>query len=585
MSTRKPSNNLKPVVCVLMAWAFLLTACGQPGTPVPQTVRETVVVQQTVIVQGTPQIVEKVVTPTPPPKAAPVARPMVLCSSSEAVTMDPHSSDYAYSTVVQVGPYEALLQWAKQSDGTWVPGPSLAKSWEVSSDGLEYTFHLQPGVKFSDGTPFNAEAVKWNFERLGTLGLQPSSKVYKVKDLKVTAVDDQTVRITLPDPYAPFLYQLIQDPKMISPTAAGAHKAAGKYGDNGDYAQAWLNENAVGTGPYLLKEWKHGESATLVKNPSYWQGWSGNHLESVVVRLVGEAATRKLMLKGGDCDIAWDLSNTDIPDLQASPNVKTWERPGIDTVSIQIRPRGPFADKRVRQAVALAFDYEGFANNVLLGHAKPANSPLVPVEYGWDSSLPSFKRDLNQARKLMAEAGYPNGLPGEYEDWILPNFQWFLRSEAELFKANLADIGINVKIMEFGEPAPWLAGVFDADVNKQPTFFAWNWGGRTGAADSNLRDMYYSKNKPPAGMNGTFYSNPQVDQLLDQGKAEPDPAKQAAIYKQIQKLLLQDQPMVWLVYQNTYYYYNKDLNGFESPPLQEWVFTSYYDMSLGAASE
>ena len=564
------STKIALVTSVLVVLCFLVAACAPVATPTPTEAPP-------------PPEATLTLPPEPPPTPSKVlTRPMVVCAVSEAVTMDPHANDYGYSRTVQTGPYEALLRWEEQPGGTWAPGPNLAKSWEISDDGLEYTFYLEKGVKFSDGTPFNAEAVRWNFERLGALGLQPSMKVYAAADLRVEVIDDYTVKVTLPESYAPFIYQMIQNPMFISPTAAEAHEEEGDYGEHGDYAQAWLYENAVGTGPYLLEEWLHGESATLVKSPDYWRGWEGNHLESVVVKIVGEEATRKMMIQGRECDLTYQLSSTDIPELEADPNVAIWERPGIDVMTIQTRPRGPFADKRVRKAVALAFDYDSFANDILLGRAVPANGPLIPVEFGWDSALPPFKRDLDKAKELMAEAGYPDGIEGDQEMWIIPAFMWFLRSEAELLQANLADIGINVKIVEFGEPAPWLAGVFDPDVEKQPTFFAWNWGGRTGDPDSNLRDMYHSSKIPPEGMNGAFYSNPEVDRLLDEGVKEPDPEKRAAIYEEVQRILIEDQPFFWLAYQKTYFFQSKELKGYVLPPLQEWYFSSYYDMWLEA---
>ncbi len=567
------SKKIALVIGLLVVLSLLLGACKPMAIPTPT--------QAPPPPEPTPTPPPKV-TPTPPPPTVPkvLTRPMVVCAPKEAVTMDPHADDYGYSRAIQTGPYEALLRWEEQPDGTWAPGPNLAKSWEISEDGLEYTFYLEEGVRFGDGTPFNAEAVKWNFERLGALGLQPSSKVYAAVDLKVEAIDEYTVKVTLPEPYAPFIYQMIQNPMFISPTAAEANEKEGDYGEHGDYAQAWLYEHAVGTGPYLLQEWLHGERATLAKNPDYWRGWEGNHLESVVIKVVEEEATRMTMLKGGECDLTSEISSTDLPELEADPNVQVWERPGIDVLTIQIRPHGPFADKRVRKAIALAFDYDSFVNDILLGRAVAANGPLIPVEFGWDSTLPPYKRDLEKAKALMAEAGYPDGIEGEQEMWIIPAFMWFLRSEAELLQANLAEIGITVKIVEFGEPAPWWAGVFDPDVEKQPTFFAWNWGGRTGDPDSNLRDMYHSSKRPPNGMNGAFYSNPEVDRLLDEGVKEPDPEKRLAIYKKIQETLIEDQPFLWLAYQKTYNFLSQELKGYVLPPLQEWEFSSYYDMWL-----
>lgn len=560
------SKKLVVLTCLLLLGS-LLVACGPEATPTPTKAPPPTEAKPTPIAP----------TSTPAPKV--LTRPLVLCADLEAVSMDPHVNNYAYSAVVQYGPYESLLRWQKQPDGTWKWGPYLAKSWEISSDGLQYTLKLQEGVKFSDGTPFNAEAVKWNLERLAALKLQPSTKVYKIAALKVETAGDYTVKITLPEPYAPFLFGLI-DAGFVSPTAAKAHQKEGKYGQYGDYAQAWLSENAVGTGPYLLKEWRRGESATLVKNPDYWQGWKGNHLESIVVKLVKEIATRKTMLQKGDCDWTLRLSETDVPELKANPNLVPWEVVGASALTIQIRPHGPFADKRVRKAVALAFDYDAFANKILLGQAKVANSPLTPADLGWDSTLPPFKRDLEKAKKLMAEAGYPTGLPGEYEMWTIPVFQWFLRSQAELLRANLADIGIKVKIVEYADAAPLLAGIFNPDVNKEPTFFPWTFRPRTGDPDTTLRDHFHSSGIPPKGVNGAFYNNPQVDKLMDQAVKESAWDKRAPAYRELQRILIEDQPFLWLAYPSGYYFMSKEFKGYNLAPLQDCYMSYYYEMWL-----
>lgn len=510
---------------------------------------------------------------------------MVVCSDLEVNSMDPHASDRAWDSAAQYGPYETLLHWVEQPDGTWAPDVddgSLATSWEVSDDGLQYTFQLREGVKFTDGTPFDAEAAKWNFDRLIALGLQPSTKLYRAAELKVEVVDDYVLEVTLPEPYSPFIYALVDQPMFISPTAVEANEGEGDYGEHGDYAQAWVYEHAVGTGPYLLDEWRHGESVTLVKNPDYWRGWEGNHLESVVVKFVPEIGTRKMMMQGGECDLTLRLSETDIAALEADPNVIVWERPGGYGLTIQIRPHGPFADKAVRKAVALAFDYDAFADDVLLGLATVSNGPLIPVDFGWDSTLPAFKRDLDKAKELMTEAGYPDGLEGEYEMWTIPAFQWFLRSQAELLQANLAEIGINMKIVEFGDAATIMAGMFDPDLDNEPTFFPWTYRPHSGDAATTLLEHYHSSGVPPGCCNAAFYSNPEIDTLVDEAVKEPDAEKRLAMYKEAQRILIEDQPYLWLAQLPVWYFLHPELNGYRLAPLEDAYLHSHYEMWLEA---
>jgi peptide/nickel transport system substrate-binding protein len=499
--------------------------------------------------------------------------------------MDPHASDRAWCAAVQGGSYQTLLRWVEQADGSWTPDvdeEGLATSWEMSEDGLEYTFHLREGVSFTDGTPFDAEAAKWNFDRLIALGLQPSTKLYKASELKVEVVDDYVLKVTLPQPYSPFVYAMVDQPRFISPTAAEANEAEGDYGDHGDYAQAWLYEHAVGTGPYLLDEWRHGESVSLVKNPDYWGGWEGNHLESFVSKVVPEIGTRKMMLQGGECDLTLRLSETDLPELQADPNLVVLDRASPYGLTMQIRPHGAFADQRVRKAVALAFDYDAFADDVLLGLAKVSNGPLIFVDFGWDSTLPPFERDLDRARELMAEAGYADGLEGEFELWTIPSFQWFLRSQAELFQANMAEIGIKVKIVEFGDAAAIMAGMFDPVLENEPTFFPWTYRPASGEAATTLIQHYHSRSIPPGCCNGAFYSNPEVDTLLDESVQEPDREARLALYKEAQRIIIEDQPYLWMAELPVWYFSSSELMGYRLAPLEDNYLHSIYEMWLEA---
>lgn len=570
------SRKIAFVTSVLVVLGLLLGACAPAPTPTPTEAPPPP--------EATPTPPPPEPTPTPTPSKV-LTRAMVLCSDLEVVSMDPHASDRAWVSAAQYGPYETLLNWVEQADGTWAPDvddSTLATAWEISDDGLEYTFHLRQGVNFTDGTPFDAEAAKWNFDRLIALGLQPSTKVYRAADLKVEVVDDYTLKVTLPEPYSPFIYAMMDQPMFISPTAAEAHEEEGDYGEHGDYAQAWLYENAVGTGPYLFEEWRHGESATLVKNPDYRRGWEGNHLESVVVKFVPELATRKMMMQGGECDLTLRLSETDIAGLEADPNVVVLERPGGYGLTIQIRPHGAFADTRVREAVALAFDYDAFANDVLLGLAKVSNGPLISVDFGWDSTLPPFKRDLEQAKELMAEAGYPDGLEGEYEMWTIPAFQWFLRSQAELLQANLADIGITMKIVEFGDAATIMAGMFDPVLENEPTFFPWTYRPRTGEGVTTLYDHYHTEKLPPNCCNAAWYSNPELDELLDELAKETDREKRLDMYEQVQRILIEDQPWLWLAHLPVWYFLSPELQGYSLGALEDSYLHSYYDMWLEA---
>lgn len=494
--------------------------------------------------------------------------------------MDPHVNEYNYTRNVTEATYEGLLLDRQLPDGGWEIGPNLAKSWEVSDDGIEYTFYLEEGVQFTDGTPFNAEAVKWNYERIAALAVQPAGKMYRAADLKVEVLDEYTAKIILPQAYAPFLATTRANPLFISPTAAEAHQVAGEFGEYGDYGQEWLYENAVGTGPYLLEEWNHGESVRLVKNPDYWRGWEGNHLESIALVWPGEAGTRKMMIMGGQCDLTVNLPFTDLPELEADPDVVVLRMEGTSVDQVQIRPRGPFADPRVMQAAAHAIDYDAIVDGVLLGRSTLASGPLAPTTMYFDTSLPPFRRDVEKAKELLTDAGYPDGLPGTYELWYLPNYKWYWQAEAELIQANLADVGINVVAQGVPEAGPYLAEAWSPDLENEPTMFFLGASSTTGDPDTVLRKFMHTDSSPPMGENVAFYSKPEVDRLLDEGITYTDPEDRRAVYAELQKIFVEDRPIVWLQFPDMYFFHSTTLQGYWVPPFKTAPFGSYYEMWL-----
>jgi peptide/nickel transport system substrate-binding protein len=476
---------------------------------------------------------------------------------TEQVTMDPDVNFYGYSRIAQRGIYESLLEFSRPSSTCEVDlVPLLATSWTVSADGKTYTFTLRNGVKFSDGTPFDATAAKWNFDRLLKLNQTPASSLAPVIQA-VNVVDAQTLQIVLKTAWAPFIRDITYV-LMISPTAATANQV------NGDLGQKWLYDHAVGTGPYLLQSWTKGQQTNFVANPNYWGGWDGNHIQAVTLRIVPDPTTRKLMLEKGDADLVTDISSVaDLNELKTYPGlVVEPECSGRSIVTFQMKSRGPLADVRVRQAIALAFDYEGFNTGVMKGLYATPSSPLTPgAELYASENLPPFKQDLQKAKQLLTEAGYPNGLSQPLTIWTVSSYLWFEKDASEILQSGLAQLGITLNIVDQSDVSTFLAGAFNADVTKGPDLYGWSIETLSGDPDVNLR-MYDSKSIPPAGMNGSFYSNPTYDALLDQSAAELDPAKRADDIHQLEQTLIQDQPAIFFTYMTTYLTYSKNLQGY-----------------------
>jgi peptide/nickel transport system substrate-binding protein len=241
-------------------------------------------------------------SPTRSLPAAAVSRPLVVAVKTEILTLDPHQNDSYDARKAQHGAYESLLEYTVK-DGKVDVGPGLAASVKTD-DAKVWILTLQRGVRFMDGAPFNAEAVKYNFDRVRGMKQAPARRLPGIDS--VETMDDSTVRITLASAQPAFSENLAVL-LMVSPSAAKAHATA-----DDPWGAKWMSDNAVGTGPYRVENWVKGQTVTLVKNPDYWRGWNGSHVEKIILHVVKEAGTRRLLLENGDVDLAEAISVDDL---------------------------------------------------------------------------------------------------------------------------------------------------------------------------------------------------------------------------------------------------------------------------------
>lgn len=471
------------------------------------------------------------VAAAPKPQAA--TRPMVMVQRIDPITLDPDANGFPYSQWPQRASYESLVNYEQTADGKAKLVPMLASSWEVSADAKSFTLQLQKGVKFSDGSPFDAQAVKWNFDRIFSLKLQPRGWLPDFE--KIDVLGETTVRITTKNPYAS-LMDILAKPLMVSPTAAQREVS-------GDQGQKWLYDHTVGTGPYILEGWVQGQQLTFAKNPNYYRGWSGNHLEKIVIELVKEPATQLMMLEKGDADLADGIAFDDLDALAKVPGVVVQHDTFFQLLHLVLRERGPLKDKRVRQAMQYAFDYDGFIKGVLNGRGEVAQGPLPPGIFGFDPTVPKSKRDVAKAKQLLAEAGYPNG-GFSLVIWIMPPYGWFQSGEAQLLQQNLKELGIELKIVEQVNAAVYSQGLQQLDAG--PDIYAWTFSHSFDDPNVSLRNMYYSTMTFPAGQNGGFYNNPHVDELLDKGISIGVQEERVPIYQELQRVILGDAPAIFV---------------------------------------
>jgi len=521
------------LVIVLVA-SLLLSACAQPtpsaSTPVTLTIAD------------------------------------ALQPSSLDIAIEYEAAAMAVNRVV----YERLVRY--KGDTTEIE-PELATSWDISTDGKEYTFHLREGVKFHDGTPFNAAAVKFSFDRVLSINQGPAWMFTSIESIE--AVNDTTVKFILKQPFSAFLPVLanIWGTGIISPTAVTNNTV-----DN-DSAKTYMQDHMVGTGPYTLVEWVHGDHITLARNMDYWGGWpekDGKPIDRVVIKFTTEPATQRLMLEKGDIDIAMNISVDDLAAVSKETGLVLVEKPSLMGTYIRFNvTKAPLDNEKVREAIRYALDYKSMIDKILLGHAVEMQGPAAIGLPGHNNTLPIFSQDLAKAKDLMAESGVKTPITLEY---VYETGQEDRRMVGELLQSNLAEIGITLEIHTLPWESIW-ARVSSEDKSQTPDLTANGWWPDYADVQDYLYPMYHSSQWPPASLNIGFYKNETVDKLLDQALAENDPTVRNGLYEQAQELIVNDVASLDL-YQKTMTIMMHDwVKGFVYNPIYTEAF-NIYDMRI-----
>lgn len=418
--------------------------------------------------------------------------------------------------------YEALT---KQDENGKV-GPGLALSWTVSPDKRTWTFKLRPGVTFHDGTPFNAQAVKFTFDRI----LNPATGSPRRSTLEMVestaVIDDLTFRLTTKEPFAPLLAQLsAYNVYILSP----AHVT--KEGAN-------FSKTASGTGPFRLQSWQPGEKLIVVRNDKYWG--EKPKLDSVVFSVVPEDSARTLLLLSGQADVISELPYIMVKKLGSLDAVRVIRKPGYRTIYIGMNLSvPPFNDIRVRQAVAHAINKPALVQGVLSGIGTLGGSLESSVIEGTAKDLQPYPYDLAKAKRLLAEAGFPNGFSTEF---MVPTGRYNMdRQVAEAIQGQLAAVGIKAQIQspEFGA---YLAAL---NKGKVPLFLSGK-GSPTGDMDFTQALLNHSAGK----MNYFNFKNADVDRLIQQQRVAIDPKERHRLLTELQTKVYQEGPHITLYYED-----------------------------------
>lgn len=454
--------------------------------------------------------------------------------NADPPNMDPHRSTAAVDRQVFQNLYDKLVDINQDLEIV----PMLATSWTITEGGRVYTFKLRPNVVFHDGTPFSAEAVKYNFERMldKDFGSPRLSEINLVTNVQV--VDPLTVRITLEKPYSPFLAVLSDRAgMMVSPAAA---RRLGR-----DFAR-----EPVGTGPYKFVEKRPQERIVLERFDRHWDRNAGN-VQQIIYRPFTDENARLANLRADELDIIDAVAPTEIPRLKTDTKLRLLERSGLGWQGAWIQVKsGIFANKALRQALNATIDRQTLARVVFGETVAPANGPFPPGMFTYNipanSRIP--ERNLDLARQKLREGGQPNGFSFTLK--VTPGRTTQQVAQVIQSMAGEAGIRVNLEIVEFGA----LLNQLDA-FNFEASLLGWS--GRPDP-DGNIYGFFVTG----GGLNNSAYGNSRVDTFLDAARILSTPDQRRRAYTDVMNILNDDLPYLFLWWPKEYKVLGPKLQGF-----------------------
>lgn len=467
---------------------------------------------------------------------------LVIEVLSEAVELDPHGSNDVPSANVQRNIFETLVV---RNFETGDIEPLLAESWEYVDD-LTLQLKLRQGVKFHDGTDFNADAVKINLDRVRDPEIA-SPRLSNFEPIKeVVVVDDHTVQIKTEAPYGPLLFALTHPGgNMMSPAVIEEDY---KRMEAGGESRAYGNENPIGTGFLKLDKWIPGQEIRLAKNTEYW----GEQVayDSAVFKTVPESATRAADLEAGYAHIIDPVQPTEVPLVEGFASII--KQPSVSVAYLGFNTeKAPFDNPKVRQAISKAVDRNAILKGVYDGFGVEAFGPLSPMVWGYTEDVTKQNTNLDEAKKLLEEAGFKDGFKTTIWTNDNPQRQQIAVILQEALKP--LNIQLDIEVMEWGA---YLEKTSKGDHD----MFMLGWSPSTGDADGALYPLFHSSDI--GNNNRTRYSNPELDKLLEAGRVETDETVRMDIYKQAQEIINSEAPAAFIHHQAYLTGYAKSVTGF-----------------------
>lgn len=474
------------------------------------------------------------------------AKNLVFVQENNPVTLDPMDGNDDWSYTVMMTMYEGLLSFDKDMKVIPVLAEALP---EISKDAQSITFKLRQGVTFQDGEKFNAEAVKTNFERIKNPEnrLKRTSLFSVVEKLEI--IDDYTVRFVLNKPFAPIL-QTFANPAfmMISPKEI-------KENNKG------INRKPVGTGPFQFVEWKDGDHLTVKKFEGYWDQANVAKVDEITFKPATEAASRVVMLQTGEAQLVFPLPYEQVGQLKKDSEIEIMQSPSIAMRYMAVNTqRKPFDDKRVRQALTYAINKDALIKTVTYGYAVPAKSVMAEKVWGFQKQE-MHEYDMEKAKQLLAEAGYPNG----FETTIWSNNTTERVRTAEFIQQQWKEIGVKATVQPM-ESATWSNQTYVKPGESKLQATVSNWTPATGEADWAIRPVLTKEGFPPGLVNIGFYSNEQVEKDIQDAMKTTDEKARLDAYGNAQKIAVEEAAIIPLFVPDNLLGKKKNLSGIEVLP-------------------
>lgn len=470
---------------------------------------------------------------------------------AEAGTLDPGVSMDNASWKITHPAYERLVEY--DGDKTTVK-PGIAKEWDISDDGLTYTFYLEEGHLFADGTEVDAEAVKFTFERTLELEQGPSSLYEIITNIEV--IDELTVKFELEHEFPPFIstlaasYGSIVNPKVLD------------FEVDGDLGQEYLSNNTMGSGVYQLEEYEKGQYYKLTVNPN---SPVEPELKTVIFQIASDTAGARMRLEKGEVDIVEGIPAEQIADLKAMEGIKIEESPSllVDYVYLNIeKGQEAMKNKTFRQAINHAIDYDAVIDQIMEGYGKQFKGPVPEGLWGHNPNLDMYTYDVEKAKALLNESGFSDVTL----DLLYSDNKPYWEELALVIQSNLSEIGVNVNLnkVAYATMREQIdVGEFDLSLGV--------WSPDYGDPYMFMNYWFDSDNWGLAG-NRSFYKNDEVDKLVREAASISDQEKREDLYNEAQAIIVEDAVYVYLAQKDFVMPMRDNINGFVYNPMLEGIY-------------